>query len=103
WGLLTVSSLFSQPANDYQLVTVAFYNVENLFSPVNDPQTRFHQNTLRGQRFYNEEIYRAKIKNLARVISEIGSDLTGTAPELVGLCEVENRQVIEDLINQEPL
>lgn len=102
-GLGLFVSSYSQSPKDYQLITIAFYNVENLFSPVDDPQTRFHQNTLRGEAFYTEAIYRAKIKNLARVISEIGSELTGTAPEIVGLCEVENRQVLEDLINQEPL
>jgi exonuclease III len=40
---------------------------------------------------------------MAKVISEIGEDVTGTSPAIIGVSEIENRRVLEDLLNQEPL
>lgn len=52
---------------------------------------------------YNTSVYKKKLENSARVISELGVQYTNTAPAVVGLLEVENRQVIEDLIKQPSL
>lgn len=52
---------------------------------------------------YNTKIYKAKLANEAKVISEMGAQYTKTAPAVVGLIEVENRQVIEDLIKEPAL
>lgn len=94
---------YAQDKKNYKINTVAFYNLENLFSTEDDEFTIYHNATVRADGFYTEEVYQAKLKNLAKVVSEIGKDVTGTTPAIVGFCEVENRQVIEDLINQEPL
>ena len=42
--------------------------------------------------------YRQKLDNEATVISEMGAQYTKTAPVIVGLIEVENRQVVQDLV-----
>ncbi|MCT2409959.1 endonuclease [Chryseobacterium antibioticum] len=52
---------------------------------------------------YNTKIYKAKLTNEAKVIAELGAQYTKTAPAVVGLIEVENRQVIEDLVKQPAL
>ncbi|CAD7804379.1 hypothetical protein CHRY9390_01215 [Chryseobacterium aquaeductus] len=52
---------------------------------------------------YNTKIYKKKLENAAKVIAELGSQYTKTAPVVVGLIEVENRQVIQDLIKQPSL
>ena len=49
---------------------------------------------------YNYKIYKQKLENEAKVISELGRAYTNTAPVVVGLLEVENRQVVEDLIKE---
>jgi len=49
---------------------------------------------------YNYKIYKQKLENEAKVISEMGKAYTGTAPVVVGLIEVENRQVVEDLVKE---
>lgn len=49
---------------------------------------------------YNYKIYKQKLENEAKVISEMGRAYTGTAPAVVGLIEVENRQVVEDLVKE---
>lgn len=52
---------------------------------------------------YTTKIYKAKLANEAKVIAEMGAQYTKTAPAVVGLIEVENRQVIEDLVKQPAL
>lgn len=52
---------------------------------------------------YNTKIYKKKLENAAKVIAELGSQYTKTAPAVVGLIEVENRQVIQDLVKQPAL
>src|SRR5690606_10024334 len=104
--LVLFTQIFTASAQDkksYKVNTIAFYNVENLFSLEDDEFTIYPDRTVRGETFYNEEIYKAKLKNLAKVISEIGADVTGTTPTIVGFCEIENRDVLQDLVNQEAL
>lgn len=59
--------------------------------------------TPKSAKNYTYEIYQQKLKNTAQVISEIGIKYTQTAPVVVGLVEVENRQVVEALVAQEAL
>lgn len=82
----------------YQIRTVAFYNVENLFDIENDSLTFDDDRTPEGKDRWTKERYEHKISNISRVLSEIGKDVTGSSPDIIGLCEVENDQVIEDLI-----
>lgn len=88
---------------EYRIHTIAFYNVENLFDLGEDANTVFHNRTMRGEDFYTEEVYNLKQKNIAKVLSEIGSELTGTTPTIIGLAEIENYNVLNDLVNQEAL
>lgn len=48
---------------------------------------------------YNKKIYETKLQNIATVISLIGEKFTKTAPVVLGLIEVENRQVVNDIAN----
>ncbi|KIA84962.1 endonuclease [Kaistella solincola] len=54
--------------------------------------------TSKSAKNWDTKKYKQKIANEAKVISELGAQYTKTAPAIVGLIEVENRQVIEDLI-----
>ncbi|MEP2936345.1 MAG: endonuclease/exonuclease/phosphatase family protein [Gilvibacter sp.] len=94
---------FSQNKKTYKVNTVAFYNVENLFDTENDPITFDDDRTPDGKDHWTEDIYQSKLKNMAQVISEIGKEVTGKAPALLGVAEIENRKVLEDLVNQEAL
>jgi len=98
--LLFVTSIsFGQGNNNYEVITVAFYNVENLFDTVNDPKTRDDDRTPEGRDRWTEDIYAKKVKNTAKVLAEIGRETTNQPPVVIGLCEVENRQVIVDVLN----
>lgn len=101
--LCCITSCFSQAEKQYKINTIAFYNIENLFDYLNDPITFDDDRTPDGKDHWTKEIYEAKLANMAKVISEIGKEATGTSPAIIGLCEIENRKVLEDLISQKPL
>lgn len=52
---------------------------------------------------WNTEKYNQKMANVSKVLSELGRQYTNDNPAVIGLVEVENRQVIEDLIKQPAL
>ena len=94
-----ISTIWGQEKDTaYEVVTVAFYNLENLFDTLNDPNTRDDDRTPEGRDRWTEDIYQKKVKNMAAVLAQIGAETTHQPPALIGLCEVENRQVVEDLI-----
>ena len=101
--LFCFTSSFSQSVKEYKINTVAFYNLENLFDYEDDPITFDDDRTPEGADHWTQEIYEAKLANMAKVISEIGEDVTGNSPAIIGVSEIENRRVLEDLLNQQPL
>ncbi|MCM4163909.1 MULTISPECIES: endonuclease/exonuclease/phosphatase family protein [unclassified Arenibacter] len=94
----TVGCALAQEAKTYRIRTVAFYNLENLFDTANDPLILDDDRTPDGKDNWTMARYRQKIHNMTKVLSEIGSSDTQTSPDIIGLCELENRQVLEDLI-----
>ena len=56
-----------------------------------------------GKKKWNSEKYYTKINNLASVIADIGKEFTQQPPTIVGICEVENKEVIQDLVNSKYL
>ena len=88
----------------YAVNTVAFYNVENLFDTVDDPNNTWDEaRTPDGEDRWTEKKYQIKLNNLAKVLPQIGSEFTNQHPAILGLCEVENRQVLIDLISTEKM
>ena len=102
-----ISSTFligqSDSKKKFLVNTIAFYNVENLFDTINDPKTWDDDRTPKGRDRWTSVIYEKKLKNIAKVIADIGFDLTNQTPSVIGLCEIENRKVLEDLIKTESL
>jgi endonuclease/exonuclease/phosphatase family metal-dependent hydrolase len=98
-----IFSLYAQEQRTYKVQTITFYNLENLFDFEDDPLTFDDDRTPDGKDQWTEEIYNAKLRNMAEILSEIGQDVTGQSSTIIGVCEVENRRVLEDLLNQEPL
>jgi predicted extracellular nuclease len=95
--LVFVFSRNPQPAKPIEVV---FYNVENLFDTVDDTTVwddHFLPDSLKE---WTDERYSKKLVDLAKVLTEISED---DLPEIIGLCEVENRQVVEDLFATDSL
>lgn len=89
----------AQTSNEYQLRTIAFYNLENLFDTENDSLIYDDDRTPEGKDAWTDGRYAHKLAQLSRVISEIGFDMSSAPPDILGVCEAENKKVLEDLIN----
>ncbi len=90
------SATFAQQNTAPQQAIVGFYNLENLFDTVDDPDTIDEEFLPNGANNWTEERYAIKQANMAKVIS-------GFAPDILGVGEIENRKVLEDLIAQPAL
>ena len=75
---------------------VAFWNVENLFDTVDDPKVEKDEEfTPTATKQWTEERFEDKLQKLARVISDMNG---GHGPDVLGVAEVENRLVLEKLV-----
>jgi len=83
-----------------QTLTVAFYNVENLFDTTDDPRFNDDEYLPQGSKAWTNERYEKKINDLAHVLYSITPE---TPIEFIGLCEVENRDVLERLVQSPDL
>ncbi|WBL25532.1 endonuclease/exonuclease/phosphatase family protein [Zunongwangia sp. HGR-M22] len=101
--LFFFGNLVAQDQAAYEVLTVAFYNTENLFDTENDNFTFDDDRTPEGKDVWTKTKYQLKLNNIGRVLSEIGTELSGSSPEIIGLCEIENYGVLEDLLNTEEL
>lgn len=90
-------SLDTIPVQD-NMQTVAFYNLENLFDLVDDKRTRDEDFLPTSAKKWTPKRYDKKLRKLGFAISNIGRQETGKHPAIVGLAEVENAKVIEDLL-----
>lgn len=89
----------STELKDFNGETLAFYNVENLFDTQNDPRTNDEDFLPQGKLQWTKERYDAKLDNIALVADKLKGDL----PIFMGMVEVENRKVLEDLIQETSL
>ena len=99
-GILVISgvALFSCTSVKKSLrqeYTVVSYNVENLFDTVDDPKIPDEEFLPTSEKKWDNERYQKKLTDIAEVISEVNQK---ELPEVVGLVEVENQTVLEDLI-----
>lgn len=82
-----------------EVYPIAFYNVENLFDTQRDLSIQDEDFTPSGRNNWTEDKYKKKQNNLAYVINMLGKETASSGAVIIGVAEVENRKVIEDLIN----
>lgn len=83
----------------FTIHTIAFYNLENMFDIEDNPITFDESSPIMELKENRAEVYAKKVRNMSRVISEIGFGVTHNSPVILGVSEVENRNVLEDIIN----
>ncbi|RTY95837.1 endonuclease/exonuclease/phosphatase family protein [Flavobacterium sp. GT3R68] len=81
----------------FMVHTVAFYNTENFYDTINDPNTRD------DEWVYKSKYYHEKIHNIARVLTQIGDGENKNSPTIIGLSEIEHKSVLEDLVKDPQL
>jgi len=79
---------------------IMFYNVENLFDTINDPATNDEEFLPEGNYHWNSYRYYDKQQKLSKVIIALGE---WQLPDMIGLAEIENTLVLNDLINLTPI
>lgn len=81
-------------------ITVMFYNTENFFDTEDDPNKNDEEYLPSSKLKWDEKKYQNKIDHISQVIDSVGGK---GFPAMVGLCEIENRKVLEDLCSKSSL
>ncbi|MBK7965598.1 MAG: endonuclease/exonuclease/phosphatase family protein [Bacteroidetes bacterium] len=103
WLLLVVGFDAQAQEKQYSVSTVGFYNLENLFDTINQPDVNDEEFTPTGANLYTPTVYLDKLGKLEELISDIGKDFTPDGLAVFGVAEIENASVLKDLANQPKL
>src|ERR1041384_4656024 len=77
---------------------IGSWNLENLFDTKDDPSVKGDEDyTPESAKHWTKERLDIKLKNLAKIISKMND---GKGPDVLGVCEIENRQVVEMLVEK---
>ena len=97
--VLTASLLSAQTDRSRKIFVAGFYNLENLFDTYDDPAKNDAEFLPDGANQWTEVKYQKKLHNMATVIKSM-AQTNGRFHTLLGVSEVENRLVLEDLVSQ---
>lgn len=79
---------------------IMFYNVENLFDPFDDSLTSDEEFTETGERHWTWYKFQDKLSHVYKTILAAGNPFP---PSIIGLCEIENRFVLNQLVYETAL
>jgi len=88
---------------NYTPVAIGFWNIENLYDTINDPLKNDEEFLPDGKNKWNGEKYKTKIERLSDVISQLATESTPDGVAVLGLCEIENETVLNDLSKSDKL
>ena len=98
--LLLVTLVQAQPKKSSKLYSVAFYNLENLFDTIHDVGKNDQEYLPQSAKKWDTEKYLSKLTNLSKVMSELSRDKVEQGPAVIGVAEIENHRVLDDLVAQ---
>jgi hypothetical protein len=98
--LFCTSSEAQKEEKKYKIASIGFYNLENLFDTVDDTLINDEEFLPTGARAWTDERYQEKLTNMAFVISQIGIQDAKAGLSVLGVSEIENKKVLEDLVVQ---
>lgn len=96
--ILSLLLLFAGGVDAQKPYKVMFWNIENFFDTVDDPEVRDDEFTPEGPKAWNEAKYAKKLSNVERVIFDVAAQ-DRIYPAVIGFSEVENRSVLEDIVS----
>ncbi|HPE54897.1 MAG TPA: endonuclease/exonuclease/phosphatase family protein [Bacteroidales bacterium] len=100
-ALLLSLTIYAQPQKAYNVACIGFYNLENLFDTINNKELFLSEEfTPESEKQWTSQRYHEKLNHMAEVISKIGTDVTPDGVALLGVSEIENRGVLEDLVKE---
>ena len=98
---LSLSAQNNEQRKQFAVYAVAFYNLENLFDTIDQPDVLDEEFTPHGGMRWTSLKYNNKLKNMSYAISQLATDgpfPLPNGPAIIGISEIENRGVVEDLI-----
>ena len=101
--LLSVHFIIYAQKNQYKVSLIGFYNCENFYDTVNNPKVNDEEFLPGSERQYNTHIYLDKVGRLSDVISQMGTDINPDGLAILGVAEIENDTVLNDLIHSKNL
>ena len=102
--LLFLVSCQAKNKVERHVFAIGFYNLENLFDTTHDEGKNDYEFLPDGSYKWDQEKYTNKLKNMSRVLAEMGTDkLPDVGCAAIGVAEVENAKCLTDLVNQPAL
>jgi endonuclease/exonuclease/phosphatase family metal-dependent hydrolase len=99
--LILAASLFIFSLNTYSqqtdTISVAFWNLENLFDTVDDPNKNDEEFLPSGDKEWTAEKLETKLYNLSRIIRSMNDC---NCPDILGVCEVEHQHLLDILVSK---
>ncbi|MGL5913896.1 MAG: endonuclease [Bacteroidales bacterium] len=100
-GLLLCVSLKAQTrSRPIGGLRVMFFNLENYFTPFADSLNPKKEFTAESPRYWSWERFTKKTTQIFKAIVAVGGTMP---PEIIGVCEIENRFVLHRIIKETPL
>lgn len=84
----------------FKISAIGFYNLENLFDTIDAPDIWDEEFTPSGSKVWNSDKYQKKLDKLSEVISQVATEKSKDGLAILGVSEIENRKVLEDLVKQ---
>lgn len=98
-----LNSYSQEKDRPYFFSGIGFWNLENLYDTIDDPLTSDEEFLPGGSNQWNAEKYAVKLKNLSEVIARMGAEISSEGLMALGVAEIENQSVLQDLVNTEKL
>jgi len=98
---ISACSTKSQHDDKSSRAVIAFYNLENLFDTIDAPDIWDEEFTPDGKKQWDGKRYEHKLNSMASIIATLGDTVDMPGAAIVGLCEVENKGVVEALVQNE--
>ena len=97
--LICCTQGFAQSSERFAFRTIVFYNVENLFDTTNDSLVWDDDRTPEGRYHWTQNRYETKLDHISKVLRSFKTPKgSPVIPDVIGICEVENRKVVEELV-----
>lgn len=98
--LVLVATLCQAQQKKYGLYPVAFYNLENIFDTIHDEGKNDYDFLPNGSYHWDKNKYENKLKNMSKVLLDLGTDKVPMGAVVIGVSEVENSRVLDALSAQ---
>lgn len=93
------NQIFSQELTNRTTFRLVFYNTENFFDAFNDSLTNNEEFLPGSSRNWTYHRYEVKRNNIYKVFVSLGG---WNPPEIIGISEIENKEILNDLLYNTP-